>query len=294
LFISERPDFAPVELIYRIYNNYGAETNEQKGSTVNENTYMRQLFALANKYEVMDDGLKVSIERTEYTDIDGILKIVSKINHVSKSEYEKAHVSGRPAFTFFLAAGANVDNIKTPVTSPYYNAGGRSATSVRPALSLGVNFFANPSTRQLQFRLEAGVAQSQYNSLYNSKVFPYIPFRASFDELTFNLSPQIIFNFYNTENLKIYGGVGVYFKFYKYSNAYLGSQSQPNSAADIEANNPFFFGTFDNGPLFKVGLQFNQHWGIYGQYLSSSGITKNGYYALTSVAKQVGINYFFR
>ena len=293
LFVGERSTYAPVELVYRIYYNYGSETvNQQKGTTVNENTYMKQLFALANKYGVLDNNLQTDIEHSRYNN-DDIVKIVSKINHISKDEYEKTHAPGGPKFNLFLGAAANIDNIKTATNSPFYAAGGRSATSVLPAVSFGINLFANPSTRQLQFRLEVGAAQSQYKSLYDSKVYPYIPMKASFNEVTFNISPQIIYNFYNAENFKVYGGVGVCFSTYKFSNPYLGSQSQPNSATDIEANNPYFFGTFDNAFLFKAGVQFSKHWGIYGQYLSSIGVSRNQYFLMTSVSGQVGLNYYF-
>ncbi len=294
LYVGESPGYAPVELGYRIYYNYGAEAiNQQRGVTVNENTYMQQLFALANKYQVLNDDLQQTIEHMGYNS-DDMMKIVSKINHISKAEYEKTHAPGGPKFNLFFGLAANINNISTPTSSPYYTAGGRSVTSTLPAASFGINFFANPSTRQLQFRLELGAAQSKFNSLYNSKVYPYIPMKASFDELAFSVTPQIIYNFYNTEKLKIYAGAGLSFTVFNFSNPYLGSQSQPNSATDIQANNPYFFNTADDGFLLKAGVQFGSHWGIFAQYVSNIAITKGGYFQLSSSNDQVGLNYFFR
>ncbi|HEY4197083.1 MAG TPA: hypothetical protein VGM63_16185 [Mucilaginibacter sp.] len=294
LYVGESPRYVPVELGYRIYYNYGAEASgQQRGATVNENTYMRQLFGFANKYQVLDNDLQASIEHTGYNG-DGVLKIVSKVNHISKAEYQKAHTSGAHKFNLFLGVAANIDNMTTSASSPYYNAGGRSVTSINPAVSFGINLFANPSTRQLQFRLELSANQSHYKSLYDSKVDPQIPTRASFDEFAFSFAPQLIYNFYNAENFKVYGGVGVVFSFFNFSNSYLGSQAQPNSATDIQTNNPYQFNGFDNSFLFKAGVQFSKNWGIFGQYESGVGITRNGYWALSSVSEQVGINYFFR
>jgi hypothetical protein len=293
-YIGEGPEYNLVELGYRLYYNYGGQTvNNQQGATVNENTYMKQLFALANKYKVLDDDLQQTIERMSYNS-DDMLKIVSKINHISKKEYEKIHAPGGPKFNLFLGVAANINNISTPTGSPYYTAGGKSVTSTLPAVSFGINLFANPSTRQLQFRLELGAAQSQFKSLYNSKVYPYIPMKASFDELAFSIAPQIIYNFYNAENLKVYAGAGLSFSYFKFSNQYLGSQSQPNSATDIQTNNPYFFNTADDSFILKAGVQFGIHWGICAQYLSNVSITRGGYFQLSSSDEQIGINYFFK
>lgn len=293
-YIGETPDYTIKELGYRLYYNYsGNAVNGQKGVTVNENTYMKQLFALANKYEVLTDNLKWDIEHTGYNK-DDLLGIVSKINHISKAENEKTNTVKGPAFNLFVGAGLNINNFSTPASSSYYAGGGRSQTSYGPAASLGVNFFANPSTRQLQFRIEAGVTKSKYNFLYNLKVSPYIPFRASFDELAISFAPQIIYNFYNAENFKIYGDLGFAFGFASFSNAYLGSQSQPNSATDIEANDPYLFHKSDNSFLLKVGVQVHKNWGIYLQYLTGTAITEGGYFQMNSSCEQVGVNYFFR
>jgi len=293
-FIAEAPGYTIKELGYKLYYNYnGNDVNGQKGVTVNENTYMKQLFALANKYGVEDNNLQWDIEHAGYNK-DDLLKIVSKINHFSKEDYAKENAVKGPAFNLFVGAGLNINNFSTPTNSAFYAGGGRSQTSYGPAASIGVNFFANPSTRQLQFRLEAGVAKSKYNYLYKLKVSPYIQFRASFDELSVSIAPQVIYNFYNTENFKVYGDVGVQFSLNNYSNSYLGSQSQPNSATDIEANDPYIFLKTDNGFLFKLGVQVHKNWGIYFQYLTGLSVTNGGYFQMTSTCEQVGLNYFFR
>jgi hypothetical protein len=185
---------------------------------------MKQLFALANKYQVLDSGLQWDIEHAGYNK-DGMLDIVSKINHISKAD-EKKLEGNAPAFNLFLGAGVNIANFSTVTGSSFYSAGGRSQSSYLPAASFGVNIFANPNTRRLQLRIEAGITQGQYKYSYQLKVSPYIPFKASFNQLAISIAPQVLYNFYNAENFKIYGDFGVSFIRYSYSNAYLGSQSQ--------------------------------------------------------------------
>jgi hypothetical protein len=291
-YIGESPDYSPVALGYRLYYNRGSDIAGQKGATVNENTYMKQLFALANKYQGLNNDLQWDIEHAGYNS-DNILEVVSKINHISKAENKKNDALKGPAFNLFIGAAVNINNTSTPDGSPFYNGGGRSYTSYLPAVSFGANFFANRSTRKLQFRLEAGIAESQFRSSYMLKVDPYIPFKASYDEVAFTFSPQIIYNFYNTENLKVYGGLGASLCFYTFSNSYLGSQSQPNSASDIQATDPYFFNTADNLFVFKAGVQFYKNWGIFAQYLGGATVTRGGYFQMSSSGEQIGLNYFF-
>ena len=284
-FIGDAPGYVLQELVHRIYKN------SVSGLTENENTYMKTLYELANKYQVLTPLLQTDIERMDYNG-SAILDIVSKINHISAAN-EKKNKNNAPAFNLFAGVALSITNFNAAAGSPFYNAGGRSNSSSMAAASFGINVFANPNTRRLQFRVEAGIAQGSFKSLYVSKVYPYIPFRASFDENVFSITPQVIYNFYNDDKFKVYGGLGVAVNYFKYSNPYLGSQSQPNSATDIEANEPYSFNTSDEAIVIKAGLQFGKHLGVFAQYLSSVHVTRNDYWLLTSVSEQTGINYYF-
>ncbi|MBV8390239.1 MAG: hypothetical protein JO080_10605 [Mucilaginibacter sp.] len=102
-YTGETPEYTPVELAYRLYYNYSNDrVDGQKGVTVNENTYMKQLFALANKYEALNEALQRDIERANYTE-DNIADIVSKINKISKTEYEKGNLARGEYLTYLLA-----------------------------------------------------------------------------------------------------------------------------------------------------------------------------------------------
>jgi len=282
-YISESPDYKPVPLVYRIYKNFDG---------IVENTYMKQLYALANKYGVLDNSLQWDIEHMSYNS-DGMLNIVSRINHVSNTELKKMNANKGPAFNFSVGAGVNINTISSPSSSSYSKGGGVSSTSLGSEASIGVNAFANPATRQLQFRLEIGIADSHPKSLYTLKVDPYIPFEASFDELQISFNPQIIYNFYNAENFKIYGDVGFNLSYFKHSNSYFGSQARPNSAPEFQESVPYFFNSFDSNLLVKIGVEINKKWGIFAQYISSEAVTKGGYFQMDSTAKQVGVSYIF-
>src|ERR1700740_3276837 len=57
-YIGEAPDYKPTELTYRLY----LDASNANGNTVNENTYQKQLFALANKYSALDDKMTALLE----------------------------------------------------------------------------------------------------------------------------------------------------------------------------------------------------------------------------------------
>jgi hypothetical protein len=103
----------------------------------------------------------------------------------------------------------------------------------------------------------------------------------------------VIYNFYNAENFKIYGDIGFNLSYFKYSDAYFGSRSRPNSATEFQQSNPYPFNSFDSNLLFKIGAEINKKWGIYAEFISNEAITQGGYYQFNSSVKQIGINYFW-
>lgn len=86
-FIGEQPDYTPVELIYRLYYDFD-KASHLSGRTVNEDTYLKQLFALAQKYNCITDLFIRDIEDAEYKEAH-LTHIVSMINGISKKKHIK-------------------------------------------------------------------------------------------------------------------------------------------------------------------------------------------------------------
>src|SRR5579872_1593619 len=153
LYVAEIPGGAPVELSYSIYMVEDEKTGNSK--TVNDNVFKRQLYTLAQKYNMLTDELQIDIQHADYKKTD-ILKIVSKINNISEPDFTARYPSkGKSAL--FVTAGLNITTTSTIPTSPYYTAGGKSYTSNKAAVSFGVDLFVNPNTRKLFFRMETGL-----------------------------------------------------------------------------------------------------------------------------------------
>jgi len=278
-YVGTAPGYIPAELIYRL-----TRTNTER-------TYQKQLSAIAFTNNELNDGLIAIIARSEYSE-DNILDIVSRINHVSKAEFNKTHYNG-PAIGFFAGVEMSAATTSSGAGSAYTTGGGTSYTSVGPQASLGIILYANPATRALQFRLEVSGAQNKFRSLYTLKTIPYKPTEVSLDFTAISVSPQVIYNLYNADNFKAFIGVGAIFSHFSYSNAYFGTQNHDGSEADIAKNEPFYFNTSDNAMLAKAGVQIGHHLVIYGAIQGNMSLTQNDYFALSSGYKQVGINYLF-
>lgn len=293
-FISEGPNYIPKELVFKIYNNpnYDPNVPVNEDKLTAEKAYKRQLVLLAQKYNELTNSLTVYIQRSEYME-DDLLKIVSTINHISKAEFAKTHVAGS-IFNLFAGVALNINTSSPNAQSFLYAAGGRSSTSYLPAVLFGGNIFANSATRKLQFRIELSAAESRYKSLYTSKVSPYTPTEVSYNGLALSISPQVLYNFYNADNFKIFGGAGLIISELNFSNAYLGSENHDNSEAQLTAAEPFFFYKSGDAFLIKAGVQFTKNIAIFINYQSSMVVSQNTYFGLYSTSTQLGLIYLFR
>ena len=110
-YIREASDTAITELTYRIYKANDIQSGTVK--TVDENTYMRQLYALAQKYNVLTDTLQVDIEHMAYSEPD-ILKMVSKINSITETESPGKRVVNHKT-RFFVGLGMQINNDFRPI-----------------------------------------------------------------------------------------------------------------------------------------------------------------------------------
>jgi hypothetical protein len=83
LYIGDQPVYEPVELVYRLYYNPDAVVSGVHGKTVNENTYMVQLYKLALKYDIFSLSLQKDIEDSDYREYH-VNQIVKKMNKSAK------------------------------------------------------------------------------------------------------------------------------------------------------------------------------------------------------------------
>lgn len=193
-------------------------------------------------------------------------------------------------YNLYAGVAANITNTTPSSSSPFYTAGGRPYTSYLPALSFGISVPADPNSGKLVLRGELSFSLAKYNSLYQNKVYPYVSAKASYNEFGISFTPQIIFNFYNADNFKFYGGIGIALINSSYSNIYYGAQD-PNTP--FLGDNNYNFIKFDTRGLLKAGIQLHKNWEVYFNYLTSGETTNRGYFQLNKTNEQLGINYIF-
>jgi hypothetical protein len=251
-YIGEAPGYAPAELIFRRYYDAAGTA----GNTVNENTYQKQLFALANKYNALDDKTTALLENSNYEKGD-LLNIVSRINNISKAEFEKKYAD-RGKINFYAGAALNLSSTTSASTSAYSSGGGGSSTSSLPAFNIGMDFVPDPNGR-VEFRIDLSANLAQFNSQYQLKVSPGGLVKASYNTLGLFLTPMALYNFYNAPNFKFYAGAGIALVYDNYTNVYFQNQNS-GTGTPLEQYN---FNKLNNTFLLKAGFRIQKSWEVY-------------------------------
>lgn len=286
-FIAESQNNQPYELIYRIYH-----TPDRGVETHSENVFVSQLYGLAQKYNPTSDELKLSIEKAQYNGPE-LKKIAEKINKMSA---DTRNYGTGSAIEFFAGAGVSINSLKLTGTFPFYNAPNK--TSVWPTLSVGANIYPNANVRQFAFRVEFLFTKNAYKSIvdvyYNQPEKPKSNYQ--FDQYIAVLYPQILYNIYNTSELKFYLDMGLAFNLSKNTGNDFHNNFTGESASNYLSLNTYWI-TY---PV-KAGFVINKKFDISISYAFKTSITDNANneakninnYSINLTSLRAGINYNF-
>ncbi len=287
-YIGEAPDYKPTELTYRLYLDASNATN----TTVNENTYQKQLFALANKYNALDDKMTALLEDQflAYRE-DGLLKIVSRINNISKAEIAKKY-SGHSKLSIYAGTGVNVSHTASDANTAYSAGGGVAYTSFMPMFAIGADLVPDPNGGRAEFKVELSVNPGKMDAKYNLTVEPRVPAEASYNQLMICFTPQAMYNLYNAPDFKFYIGVGYSLTYSNFSNAIFQAQNKSDQNAGFPQE-PYNFQTSNNAFLLKAGFRIHKSLEIYVDYYTSQLQSTEGYFHFGTQNSVIGVNYFF-
>jgi len=288
-YIGEAPDYQPTELVYRLYIDRDA-TNIA-GNTVNENTYQKQLFALANKYNAMDDKMTALLEDEflKYA-VEDLQRIVSQINGFSKAEFEKKY-RDRTQLSFYAGLFANSSATSSASGSAYTSGGGHSSSSLLPGIVFGMTAEPNPGFSKVNFRLDVSVNSSKFNDVYPLKVIPYGQARATYNQLGIYFDPHVIFDIYSSPGFKFYLGLGASVSFNFYSDQYF--ESEGDNTNPFFPKEPFYFNQVNVAFMVTGGFRIGSNLELYFSYFTPTTTTSGDYFALSNQVEQIGISYFF-
>ena len=262
-YLGENPDYTPKELIYRIYKNSKTEENNQfYKTTIVEDTYLKQLFALANKYNSLDDELSRIFTNGQYSE-SYLLKIFSKINKIKTYDINK---NVQPKLNYFVGAGLSYD-------SQYAGSDISIIRSTLPLISGGINLIPKPKSEKIELRVELQLSMSKYNP-------SLAPKNNSINLLNITLMPQIIFNFYNKEDFKIFLGGGLAVSHHNFFNT--------NSLA-YQDYASYTTNTF----LLKAGIKTSKKIAIYMNILTDYSVNTSDFSNIFNNTVNVGVLYFW-
>jgi hypothetical protein len=218
-----------------------------------------------------------------------ILEIVDKINGPDKKQNTKKDTKN-PGVIFFAGAGINIT--KTTPAEEFQPLGATASTSYLPIVSGGINILINPNVGQAMLRLELSVSGLSYRSAYKDKVYPYVDIVYKYSAIWAALTPQFIYNVYNGQNFKFFGGLGMSFTYYNYMNAsYADKDGKPVEATSAD---PYNFIKFGAPLMAKTGIRIHKNIEIYADYVMPLPVSNDEVFRLNFSSIQAGLNYYFK
>ncbi|HEY4322453.1 MAG TPA: hypothetical protein VGN20_00665 [Mucilaginibacter sp.] len=280
-FIVEKTNNEPFELIYRTYNNL-----DQTYINVIETKYKGQLIYLSSKYDSNTDDIKKKIENSSYD--QSLIDVVNKINH---NTARPASAKKKSSISFY----AGLHSGKTSITPPDYDGNiayknVSAGSSYLPGVLLGINVYTNPEVGRLVFRGEIGFSPSSvktsfstpFGSTYGSDARSYF----TVDQYTLSLSPQVLYNIYNSNSFKFYLECGVSANFSKYSDEKLYNGLYNTTTYGYTP----FSTKWISIPL-SAGITLKNRVGIFATYTPPVTISDDGNYTYSSI--RFGVSYTF-
>ncbi len=269
-YVRVQDELPPYELLY-----YSFLDPADGVSIVKNNRIFRgQLILLAKRFGLSTSQIDKLIA-IDY-DLTDIMAAARAINHKSKFKF--------PPVSFYFGMGAN-KHIMYSVLQDSWK--GSYQSVVKPFVNIGVDVFANPATRRLVFRFATSMSLSENKFTSNNPTPTLVKYTYNLERLDLSLSAQLLYNFYNGQNLKFYLGAGGsmdYARFLKYE------EIDEFINNDVDVYSPIVRSLNPSVP-FSIGGQFYKRFEFFGSYNVIPGIDG----AVHHNAKQirVGVNYHF-
>lgn len=283
-YIQEQGQSTPVELTFK---SYFSESNKIR--TIR--TYINQLLNLAGKYQKNAPGLSEKISTANY-DLPDLMAVCSAINNklLPVSQKEAATAGRISSKSFFIGLKHNMTALKYYGDAPM--SGSKGSAAHYPELSVGMNYFPNPLIKRLAFRIELSGDYSTYEFKKSNAISSY-HITQSISQVNFRLTPQIIYNLYNTASLQWYLGAGLNGNYSFYPKNTLTTAYTTSSLPPTVDENHTDFEKLWYAFASKTGVSLNRKFEAYLQYTFKSSLTNYIYYQIAVSGPSIGVNYHF-
>lgn len=267
----------PYELTYRIY--------QSDAKTLNDKVYVKQLLDLATEFNHNNEMVANNIEHTGYNQND-ILKIVSDLNDISTAEYQLKY-KDKTRVLFFAGVGASIATFELKSVQASHTL---NNNSVMPMITAGIDIVRNPATSRFVFRAEAALTMDKFQEKFTNVTAPYYPVDYSSTLIGFSIRPQVVYNVYNTDNLKFYISPGAQVMFIDVRNA---RYNQINGSTVTPIDPLLSYNNVAVTTFCKVGAKIHKRFDISGSYQLPNALTveHTGQIYLKSIF--IGFNYYF-
>jgi len=269
MFYQERNE-KPVELKFYQYLTDGNKVYPYE-------PFKRQLFALANKYQVYDKNIDEVISTTSF-DESSLIETMKLINQDTNKKKDTGTYGGR----FFAGITFNRTVTQFNGTNRFAN---QPFTSYIPRFAIGYDLFANKYTQKVFLKSELSLTyvSPSFNagSELTSNIASY-----RFTQLTASLGMSVIYNFYNANRIKVFIGAGVSVNGSKYTKNEFNQLSFPqttNNYYSLESA----WATF---PI-QAGVTINKKVDVFASYISPSSYANYVAFSVSNRVYGLGLRY---
>jgi hypothetical protein len=280
-YIKANRETVPAELVYELYLDPEHRTN-----IISAGKYGGQLLDLLIKYNAGTTADTQKLRGIKYVQ-DDLLKVTALIN---KQEPVKLVKGARTRF--FAGGGLALSKTAYKGNHPLADAAAKSKTSVSPIFTAGMDLFANPTIGKLIYRVELTFLQAKTDISRNTDVPAQAVLRHIFNQYTVMLAPQVIYNIYNTDHLKLYAGAGFSVNVSKYTDNQSTRYNSLRDEINLTENEIKLEGFTASIPV-RIGAVFSRRIEFSAIYLPASGVAKYNEFSIGMKKYTIGLNYLF-
>ena len=286
-YILDRHHKTPEELKRNIYIRDG-----NRPIVVTDNQFVRQLQNIKrrnNTNKAIDERKWIDIRYLE----GDLTKVAAEIN---EQEIVKAKLA---ATRFFIGTGLNISKAKYSGENALAGDGAVNKSSYLPFLTVGIDLFANPAVKKIIYRAELSFLMGKYEMFNSFNVgsgtkVKSIKAEHVFNQYTAQLTPQVIFNLYNTNKLKFFTSAGLSLNLSNYDKntgkniPIINDQGQ---TIIINEEDHLELIKFNYSARFNTGLVFNNRLELSAGYHAPSAVTQYGSYNIVVQRLTFGVNF---
>jgi len=278
-YISEGQEKRPYELI----NNLSLDSTGS-GRIIDKKVYAHQILAILRKLKKDSPQYEQRLEKLRYSESD-ILKTISLINGVERKK------SVQPNTHFF--AGLGLFSSKSYYSGDNLLAGENAINkrSYLPAFTTGLDLFVNPDIRKTIFRIEVSLSVSKGDVSTTTDYAAFARLSHTFDQYSIAITPQIIYNLYNSAAFKLFAGAGAGVNYSTYKNNITTRYNSVRDESSIEE--PIQFEKVNLSFPLSIGVVLQKRIELSAIYVPPAAIATYTKSALNIQRYGLRVNYLF-